>query len=71
MRGIKILVDRKHRATVWEHFPEGSTSFGFAHYVVRYVPDGERVAVASWRVLRADDSGVALDLDGFPVRRAV
>lgn len=62
----KALIDHRHRALVIEHFPEASSSYPFPHYAIRYIDGSERVIVASSRVTRADDPGVALDPQGFP-----
>jgi hypothetical protein len=44
--GAVVLIDGKHRATVVQAFPEGSTSYVFPHYIVN-VEHGDRgVAIA-------------------------
>jgi len=44
--GAVVLIDGKQRATVVQAFPEGSTSYMFAHYIVN-VEHGDRgLAVA-------------------------
>lgn len=68
-RSSKVTIDGSTRATVHEHFPDGSTSYLFPHYSLNIVNGERRVVVASYRVTRADDYGVTLDSDGYPVGR--
>lgn len=50
--GAAVFVDGKHTARVVQAFPEGSASYAFPHYKVRYsgAPKHEQTAVAWSRV---------------------
>jgi len=48
--GAKILVDGHRPAIIMEAYPEGSTSYLFAHYVLRFVGSTERTIIAMSRV---------------------
>ena len=50
MKATKVLIDGKYKARCVEHFPEGSTSYLFSHFVVVYVGSKERTVVAASRV---------------------
>jgi 3D (Asp-Asp-Asp) domain-containing protein len=48
--GARVLVDGIEEAIVKQAFPEGSTSYGFPHYVLKHVGDGEQFVVQFKRV---------------------
>lgn len=48
--GARVLVDGRDEAIVAQAFPQGSTSYLFAHYVVHFVNGDRNVAVAWARV---------------------
>jgi len=45
-----VLVDGSRPATIVEAFPEGSTSYLFAYYVIRFAGSRERTVIAMTRV---------------------
>jgi hypothetical protein len=48
--GARVLVDGRDEARVTQAFPEGSSSFMFAHYKLDFVGGDRNVAVAMRRV---------------------
>jgi hypothetical protein len=48
--GARVLVDGRDVAIVRQHFPQGSSSYGFAHYKVDMVDGDRNVAVAIKRL---------------------
>ncbi len=48
--GARVLVDGRDEAIVAQGFPDGSTSFPFAHYKVHFVGGDRNVAVAMDRI---------------------
>jgi hypothetical protein len=48
--GAKVMIDGRHPAIVRAVYPEGSTSFLFAHYKLDVVNGDRNVAVAMKRI---------------------
>ena len=48
--GARILVDGRDEAVIQQVFPEGSSSFMFPHYRVRFVGGDSNVAITLHRV---------------------